>query len=674
MLLELVMIVKDSGDNIISMLNSVKNYIDHWTILDTGSTDDTMINIEKTMQNIPGNLYDGSKLYSDPFIDFSTARNRALDLAGERCTFTIILDDIHHLIEDPKPILLTETSPKDGYYVTICDDDKTYTDLRIIKTKSNSRYIHKISEKLVCNTTGKLPIILHSSGIDVPSKDKLHADVTLLKQELELYPNDTRLMINLGNILLQVDNKSEAIKIFSDVIKQNKRDTYDLDARILKLMSADNMESVFSMLSKTCKKYPNNPTVLYLRALYYRQMDNMDKAYTWIQKAASIEKSYGTTYNYIQRFELPYLFTDICITMGNMEAAEKVIKTYLPKYKDTRLLNIVYQISNVPQTGQRLETPIIVFHSSEVSNWEPNKFSNANQQLISGLAKSLAKIGFRVFVFGNFDNNVVGIHNGVQYMNSEFYQQFLSTYIVSILVVCNDTSNLIYHANVKKAFFWVTEELPYNSQAKKLLSIQYHPKKFKKIIAMSKDHKQKLANKLNIDSRNISITNYAYDESLYSRKFKKKPLRFVYNSLHGLTLLIDTIKEIHEVFDQTTLYIFVDNIPKKLMSEIKKLPYIFTAPSVSFDQFAYELAISSIWLCPSLNNNTRLTLLNAKAAGCMCAVKTSESISNCITCDNIKDLVEKVIEYLNVGNIEEHKLENNFRKMAEDWKSKLLCL
>ena len=37
------------------------------------------------------------------------------------------------------------------------------------------------------------------------------------------------------------------------------------------------------------------------------------------------------TYNYIQRFELPYLFTDICIAMGNMEAAEKVIKTYLPK-------------------------------------------------------------------------------------------------------------------------------------------------------------------------------------------------------------------------------------------------------------------------------------------------------------------------------------------------------
>jgi len=35
-LLELVMIVKNSGDEIIPMLNAIKNYIDHWTILDTG--------------------------------------------------------------------------------------------------------------------------------------------------------------------------------------------------------------------------------------------------------------------------------------------------------------------------------------------------------------------------------------------------------------------------------------------------------------------------------------------------------------------------------------------------------------------------------------------------------------------------------------------------------------
>ena len=34
-LLELVMIVKNSGQEIIPMLESTKKWIDHWTILDT---------------------------------------------------------------------------------------------------------------------------------------------------------------------------------------------------------------------------------------------------------------------------------------------------------------------------------------------------------------------------------------------------------------------------------------------------------------------------------------------------------------------------------------------------------------------------------------------------------------------------------------------------------------
>jgi hypothetical protein len=78
-LLELVMIVKNSGQEIIPMLESTKKWIDHWTILDTGSTDDTMKNITECLKGIPGKLHDGKSLYDDPFVDFSTARNRALN-------------------------------------------------------------------------------------------------------------------------------------------------------------------------------------------------------------------------------------------------------------------------------------------------------------------------------------------------------------------------------------------------------------------------------------------------------------------------------------------------------------------------------------------------------------------------------------------------------------------
>ena len=40
-ILELVMIVKNSGEVLRKCLKSVKPYIDHWTILDTGSIDNT---------------------------------------------------------------------------------------------------------------------------------------------------------------------------------------------------------------------------------------------------------------------------------------------------------------------------------------------------------------------------------------------------------------------------------------------------------------------------------------------------------------------------------------------------------------------------------------------------------------------------------------------------------
>ena len=107
-LLELVMIVKNSGDEIIPMLNAIKNYIDHWTILDTGSTDNTKENITTCLTDVPGNLYDGLQLYDDPFVDFSTARNRALDLAKTRCTFTIMLDDTYILQDGPELIKFLE--------------------------------------------------------------------------------------------------------------------------------------------------------------------------------------------------------------------------------------------------------------------------------------------------------------------------------------------------------------------------------------------------------------------------------------------------------------------------------------------------------------------------------------------------------------------------------------
>jgi FkbM family methyltransferase len=83
-LLGLVMIVKNEARRITEVLASYQPYIDAWTILDTGSTDGTQDLIRRTLDGIPGGLHE------EPFVDFATSRNRALELHGTSTVFSIM--------------------------------------------------------------------------------------------------------------------------------------------------------------------------------------------------------------------------------------------------------------------------------------------------------------------------------------------------------------------------------------------------------------------------------------------------------------------------------------------------------------------------------------------------------------------------------------------------------
>ena len=86
-LLELVMIVKNEAASIEATIRSVQHVVDHYTILDTGSTDGTpaLIRAAFARQGVPGAVHSG------PFVDFGATRNRAIELAGFRCVFVLML-------------------------------------------------------------------------------------------------------------------------------------------------------------------------------------------------------------------------------------------------------------------------------------------------------------------------------------------------------------------------------------------------------------------------------------------------------------------------------------------------------------------------------------------------------------------------------------------------------
>jgi hypothetical protein len=92
-LIHLCMIVKNAGEQFRETLQANLPFIDRWTILDTGSTDNTVNIIEEVLVGKKkGTLHRGS------FVNFRETRNECLELAGyDNCKFNVMLDDTYRL-------------------------------------------------------------------------------------------------------------------------------------------------------------------------------------------------------------------------------------------------------------------------------------------------------------------------------------------------------------------------------------------------------------------------------------------------------------------------------------------------------------------------------------------------------------------------------------------------
>lgn len=86
--LGLAMIVRNEGRFIVPTLDSALGSIDAWTVLDSGSNDDTLKKIKssKLAQTVPGTVDER------PFVDFATTRNVALQRHGVKTAYTYMAD------------------------------------------------------------------------------------------------------------------------------------------------------------------------------------------------------------------------------------------------------------------------------------------------------------------------------------------------------------------------------------------------------------------------------------------------------------------------------------------------------------------------------------------------------------------------------------------------------
>jgi len=209
-------IAKNEEKNIEYCLTHLKSIVDEQIVVDTGSTDRTVEIAEKL----------GAKVFRFDWIDdFSAARNFALDKA--KGDWIIFLDCDEYFSDSSLHLVLnsikkaSEFKNIDGIICELINIDlnkrvlSTVSNVsaRIFKRKTNLRYRNKIHEVLYNDKKQDLKlknidasefIKIYHTGYDskeVEEKNKNERNISMLKKELELKPNDSQLNLYLSKQL-----------------------------------------------------------------------------------------------------------------------------------------------------------------------------------------------------------------------------------------------------------------------------------------------------------------------------------------------------------------------------------------------------------------------------------------------------------------------------------------
>ena len=329
-LLSLVMIVKNEAAGLLSTLESTRGYIDHYCILDTGSTDGTLDLIARFYDSLAASV--SRELFQEPFVDFSTTRNRALFLTGEHSEFVLMMNGDDRLVGGPEMRQFLETrrgmtAMDEAIYIIPIDYGGIATGRseRLARTRNHFvpnwphddfnhwRFEGVTHEAYVCNkalqqgaqiiyTQGEYGIY-HDISNDTPDKKdkRFELDIRLLLADLQQRPNSfnqPRNMYYLAQSYYNLERYEEATDWYLKRVEVNyvrptpwgedneKHRSYTLLAYM-----AEKQSKPSSLVEKYWKKsWEACPAAysLYSLAKHYRDSGDMEKAKKAAEKCKKV--------------------------------------------------------------------------------------------------------------------------------------------------------------------------------------------------------------------------------------------------------------------------------------------------------------------------------------------------------------------------------------------------
>jgi len=199
------MLVKDEAEALPATLERIRPVIDAWTVLDTGSSDDSRDIVRQALAGLPGEVVER------PFDGFGPSRTALLAAARDKADYTLTLDADHTLhVHEERPEL-----DADAYMVKINGP----LEWRLPLLTSNSKrfeyrgaahsYLHT-DEHARTEDTNWISV----DGGPGASREKLDRDRRLLEQAFLEDPSDPRTVFYLARTYHDLDMTHEAIRFY----------------------------------------------------------------------------------------------------------------------------------------------------------------------------------------------------------------------------------------------------------------------------------------------------------------------------------------------------------------------------------------------------------------------------------------------------------------------------
>jgi len=727
-LINICIMVKNAGPLFEEVLTKNLPYIDRWTILDTGSTDETIDIVNKVLVGKKkGNLF------QEPFINFGESRNRCLELAGTSCKFNIMLDDTYILGGHLKEFLTFVRGDQftDSFSLYINQNDIEYASNRIFKSLKNLKYKYSIHEVIQDNDNVNVIIPNNQAHIyDIPSKEmnertttRKEKDLEMLFDEIKKNPFDPRPYYYLGQTYNFLKNHEKAFEYYvkrgnhgEEGFIQEKVDAFFEAARIANFNLNKPWEECKALYKRAYELDTTRPESLYFMGIHYFLKGDINAAYPLFLKA--FENGYPIHRQYCLKPTISYEFvpkflTLCCYDKEDYENGEKASKLFLDKNKlAAENYNIVLDWHKIfvflNRSRRQLKKEIVINYPNPLQPLcvfvAPGGFKpwtgkdilkdgmGGSETYIVEMARNMQlSKKFMVVVFCNCLEP--DIFEGVIYRPLDEYFAFVHyNYIHSCFISrYSEFLPVALKGQVENAYLIVHDLtltgkiIPLDPKLKKVFCLSdWHVDHFIKEYPLLKDICVSFGYGMNFD---------------YIQDVTKTPYKFIYSSLanRGLIFLLMMWEKIIKIEPSASLHIYSDinsdymmnNFPE-LMGQIKQLIDKFQNMNVYYYGWVNKKILmdswmtSDVWFYPCMFAETFcLTAYEAAATKTLVVTTNLAALNNTVGNRGIliegtpnseewmDNAIQKLFDTMRNKDLKERLIEANYNwVLKKTWKQR----